>query len=143
MHSWLRLRCCLIAFALAAGLALPAANGAPGKGLLGVALVLNTRWQGALVGRVAPETAAARAVLRPYDLIVQADSQPIRSAADLTAYLGTHSAGDRIVLTVMRWNRGSLAHIQVTATLGPVPDQGNPVPSSSPNPTRAAQTSPT
>src|SRR5215469_5691303 len=139
MHFGLRLRCCLIAFALAAGLALAAAAAAAGKGLLGVALVLNppTRLQGALIGRVAPQTAAARAGLQPYDLIVQADSQPIRSAADLTAYLGTQRAGDRIAFTVMRWDGSSLARIQVTARLGPAPEQGNPGPSG------AARTSPT
>ena len=141
MHFWLRLRCSPIAFALAAGLALAVANGATtaGKGLLGVALVLNPfpRWQGALIGRVAPETAAARAGLQPRDLIVQADSQPIRSAAELTAYLGTHRAGDRIELTVVRWNGSSFARIRFTATLGPAPDQG------SRGPTGAAQTRPT
>ena len=139
MHFWLRLRCSLIAFALAAGLALPVADGATTaeKGLLGVALVVNSRWQGALIGRVAPETAAARAGLEPQDLIVQADSQPIRSAADLTAYVVSHRAGDRIALTVMRWDGSSFARIQVTATLGSVPDQGNP------GPIGAAQTRPT
>ena len=153
MHSRLRLRCSLIAFALAAGLALAVAGGATaaGKGLLGLALVLNSspRWQGALIARVAPQTAAARAGLRPGDLIVQADSQPIPSAADLTLYLGTHRAGDRIALTVLRWNGSSLARFQVTATLGPVPDQGNPGPNgatqtnpASPLPPSAAQMAP-
>jgi PDZ domain len=141
MHFWLRLRCSLIALALAAGLALAVADGATtaGKGLLGVGLVLDPspQWQGALVGRVAPGAAAARAGLQPQDLIVQADSQPIRSAADLTAFLGTHRAGDRIALTVMRWDGSSLGRIQVTATLDPAPDQGNSGPPS------AAQTSPT
>lgn len=141
MHLWLRLRCSLIAFAVAAGLAVAVADGAAtaGKGLLGVALVLNpfVRWQGALIGRVAPQTAAARAGLQPRDLIVRADSQPIGSAADLTAYLGTHRAGDRIALTVMRWNGSAFARIQVSVTLGPMPGQG------SPGPAGAAQASPT
>lgn len=138
MYFWLRLRCSLLAFALVGGLALTVANGATpvGKGLLGVALVINSspRWQGALVWRVAPETAAARAGLQPRDLIVQADSQPIRSAAELTAYVGSHRAGDRIALTVMRWDGASLRRFQVTATLGAAPDQGNP------GPTGATQT---
>ena len=132
MHLWLRVRCTLISFALAAGLALAVADGArtAGQGLLGVALVVDSssRWQGALIGRVAPATAAARAGLQARDLIVQADSQPIRSAADLTAYVGTHRPGDRIALTVMRWDGSSLARIEVTATLGPSPDQSNPRP---------------
>jgi PDZ domain-containing protein len=140
MHFPLRLRCSLIIFALAAGLALAVGDGATtaGKGLLGVAVADSSpQWPGALIGRVAPETAAARAGLQPQDLIVQADSQPIRSAADLTAYLGTHRAGDRIELTVMRRDGSSLARIQVGATLGAAPDQGYPAPAS------ARQTSPT
>ena len=75
---------------------------------------------------MAPESAAARAGLRPQDLIVQADSQPIFSASDLTAYVATRRAGDSITLTVMRWNGASHGRVQVTATLAPLPDQGNP-----------------
>lgn len=142
MRFWLRVRwCTLISFALAAGLVIALADGATaaGQGLLGVALVVDSssQWQGALIGRVAPATAAARAGLQPRDLIVQADSQPIRSAADLTAYVGTHRPGDRIALTVMRWDGSSLARIEVTATLGSSRDQSNPPPAG------AAQTSAT
>ena len=139
MRSSLPLWCSAIAFALAAGLALAAGDAATtaGKGLLGVALVVDSsrQWQGALIGRVAPDTAAARAGLQPRDLIVQADSQSIRSAQDLTAVLGTHRAGDRIAFTVMRWDGSSLARIQVTATLDPAPGQDNP------HPANAVQTS--
>jgi len=81
--------------------------------------------QGALIAAVAPGSAAAQAGLRPQDLIVQADSQPILAASDLTSYVATRRAGDRITLTVMRWNGASPGRIQVTATLAP-PAQGNP-----------------
>jgi hypothetical protein len=139
MRFSLLLRCYVIALALAAGPTFAVGDGATvaGKGVLGVGLVLDSQWQGALIGRVAPETAAARAGLQPKDLIVLADSQTIRSAAELTAYLDTHRAGDRIAFTVMRWNGSSLAPIHITATLGPAPDQGNSHPAS------AAQTSAT
>lgn len=129
MYLRLLLRCSVIAVALAAGVPLAAADGAPaaGKGLLGVAVANpSPPSQGALVARVAPESAAARAGLRPQDLIVQADSQPIFSASDLTAYVATRRAGDSITLTVMRWNGASHGRVQVTATLAPLPDQGNP-----------------
>jgi PDZ domain len=129
MYLRLLLRCSVIAVALAAGVPLAAADGAPaaGKGLLGVAVANpSPPSQGALVARVAPESAAARAGLRPQDLIVQADSQPIFSASDLTAYVATRRAGDSITLTVMRWNGPSHGRVQVTATLAPLPDQGNP-----------------
>lgn len=129
MYLRLLLRCSVIAVALAAGVPLAAADGAPAarKGLLGVAVANpSPPSQGALVARVAPESAAARAGLRPQDLIVQADSQPIFSASDLTAYVATRRAGDSITLAVMRWNGASHGRVQVTATLAPVPDQGNP-----------------
>ena len=104
------LRCSVIAVALAVGLAFVAAHGAPvtGKGLLGVGVANPTPpSQGALIARVVPQSAAARAGLLPRDLIVQADSQPIASASDLIGYVATRHAGDRITLTVMRANGAS------------------------------------
>jgi hypothetical protein len=143
MSLSLLLRCRPIAAALGAGLCFAAAvAGAQptGKGLLGVAVANpSSQWQGALIARVAPESAAARAGLRPQDLIVEADSQPISSASDLTAYVATRRAGDRVRLTVMRWNGASLGRVELTATLGPaaaeeqrgaaVAAQDNPAPS--------------
>ena len=128
-YVWLLLRCSLIAVALTAGLPFAAAHGAPatGKGVLGVAVANpSPPTQGALIVRVAPEGAAARAGLRPQDLIVQADSQPILSASDLTACVATRRVGESITLAVMRSNSASHGRVQVTATLGPVPEQGNP-----------------
>ena len=129
MYLWLLLRCSVIAVALAAGLPFAAADGAPaaGKGLLGVAVANpSPPLQGALIARVAPDGAAARAGLRPQDLIVQADSQPIFTASDLTAYVATRRAGDPITLTVMRANGASSGRVQVTAILGLAPAQDNP-----------------
>jgi hypothetical protein len=121
------LRCSLIAVALAAGLPFAAADGAPGtgKGLLGVGVASPPPpSRGALIALVVPESAAARAGLLPQDVIVQADSQPIVSASDLSAYVATRHAGDRITFTVMRAN--SAASVRVTATLAPAPAQGHP-----------------
>lgn len=129
MCLWPFLRCSLIAVALAAGLPFAAADGAlaTGKGLLGVGVASPPPpWQGALIARVVPESAAARAGLLPQDLIVQADSQPIVSASDLTAYVATRHAGDHITLTVMRANGVSSRRVQVTAMLDPAPAQGHP-----------------
>jgi hypothetical protein len=129
MCLWPFLRCSLIGVVLAAALPFAAADGAPAsaKGLLGVGVAsAPPPTQGALVARVVPQSAAARAGLLPQDLIVQADSQAIVSASDLTAYVATRHAGDRITFTVMRANGASLRRVQVTATLDPVPAQGYP-----------------
>lgn len=128
MYLRLFLQCSLITVALAAGLAFAAADDAPatGQGLLGVAVASPPPpLQGALIARVAAESAAARAGLRPQDLIVQADSQPILSPSDMTAYVATRHAGDRITLSVMRWNGASRGRARVTATLGSVPAQAD------------------
>jgi len=136
------LRCSLIAIALAAGLPFAAAvNAAPatGKGLLGVAVTNpSAPWQGALIARVVPDGAAGRAGLRPQDLVVEADSQSISSAADLTAFVATRRAGERIRFTVMRWSGSSVGRVQVVATLDPAPAQGDagvPIPAQ-PSPAR-------
>ena len=129
MYLWPFLRCSVIAVALAAGLPFAQADGAPGtgKGLLGVgAASPPPPSQGALIALVVPDSAAARAGLLPQDLIVQADSQPILSASDLSAYVASRRAGDRITFTVMRANGASSARVRVTATLAPAPDQGHP-----------------
>ena len=125
MYLRLLLRCSVIAVALAAGVPLAAADGAraAGKGLLGVAVANpSPPSQGALVARVAPESAAARAGLRPQDLIVQADSQPIFSASDLTAYGGNpargrqhHAHRDALERRVARARRGQAGHAHSAA----------------------------
>lgn len=130
MYVSLLLRASLIAVALAVGLPCAAADEAPAaeKGLLGVAVTNpSAPWQGALIARVAPQSAAARAGLRPQDLIVQVDSQTISSASDLTRYVAARHADEPLALTVMRWTGGSApARLQLTATLGATPVQANP-----------------
>ena len=104
-------------------------TGAAAPGVLGVGVTNAVPpSQGALVGRVVPESAAARAGLLPQDLILEADSQPILSAADLTAYVTRHRAGDRITLTVSRWRGSSPEILQVTATLAAAATQIAPAP---------------
>jgi PDZ domain len=124
------LRGSLIAVALAAGLVAPADGASPaGKGVLGVAVTNpSPPWHGALIARVIPEGAAEQAGLQPQDLIIQADSQSISSASDLTAYVATRRAGDHVALTVLRFTGGSSpGRVALTATLAPAaPAQGNP-----------------
>ena len=123
------LRCAMTVVALTLGLGIAAAAGASAaeKGVLGVMVgTPPPPAQGALVGRVVPESAAARAGLQPQDLIVEVDSQPVYSASDLTTYVGSRHAGDRITLTVMRFTGGKPERGQVTAVL----DSGPPATSS-------------
>ena len=137
MSLGLVLRCGLIAVALAAGVPLAgAADGASltGKAVLGVGVTdPQPQWHGALVTHITPDSSAAHAGLQLQDLIVAADSRPISSATDLTTYVTSRRAGDRITLAVMRWNGRSFAHIQLAATLDSARGQGDlsaPVPAS-------------
>lgn len=125
--------------ALTIGLAFAAVDGASAaeKGVLGVMVATpSAPAQGALVARVMPDGAAARAGLRPQDLVIEVDAQPVSSASDLTAYVGSRHAGERITLTVMRFNGGKPERVKVTATLEAGPTQG------SPNAATAAQNNP-
>jgi PDZ domain len=120
----------LIAAALIVGLyvavGLKSAAVANGRPMLGVGVGdPSPPWHGALIGRVATDSAAQQAGLLPRDLIVAVDSQPIRSASDLTAYMASRRAGERIILTVMRWNGASLERLRLTATLGASPPLRN------------------
>lgn len=129
MAPGLLVRGVLIGLALAAALPAQAADAAatPGKGVLGVAIAEPPApWHGALIARVIASGAAERAGLRPQDLVVQADSRAIGSPSDLSAYVASHPAGDRIVLSVMRWNGTSFERLEVTATLTAAAGEGDP-----------------
>ena len=128
----------VIAFALATGLPLAAAVdavAATGPGVLGVGVTNpQPQWHGALVTHITPASAAVRAGLQLQDLIVEADSRLISSATDLTNYVTSHRAGDRITFTVLRWNGRSFERMQLAATLdsaSSLGDLGAPVPAPS------------
>jgi hypothetical protein len=139
--------CGLLLLALAAAVAVAAAADvapSPAKGMLGVAVAEPPApWQGALIARVIAAGAAERAGLKPQDLVVAADSRPIGSASDLSTYVASLSAGDRIALTVMRWNGASFARLEITATLAAAAGEksrvaaAGPAPGSAPPPKRA------
>ena len=57
---------------------------------------------GVQVREIQPESAAARAGLRPLDLIVRVGEAPIRTADDLQLALGHHTVGEPVRLDVLR-----------------------------------------
>ncbi len=57
---------------------------------------------GAQVTEVQPDTAAARAGLRPGDVIVRAGDMAIASADDLQRALGRHAVGESLLLEILR-----------------------------------------
>ena len=70
--------------------------------------------QGALVARVTPGSAAARAGVQAGDVILRANSQPIVESGDLPELVDKAAPGDRLALEVWR-NDASLT---LVATLG-------------------------
>jgi Do/DeqQ family serine protease len=57
---------------------------------------------GAVVREVQPNTAAARAGIRQWDLIVAVDGAKVRDAGGLRSRIGTLRVGDRVSLSVVR-----------------------------------------
>ena len=72
------------------------------------------RIAGAVVTEVQPDGPAAEAGLRPEDVIVSVDGQPLRDAVGLTARLAQYQPGDEVTLGVVRDGR----RMQVDLELG-------------------------
>lgn len=70
--------------------------------------------RGALVVRVEPKSAAARAGLQAGDIILQLDNQSIQSSKDLPQLVGNMKPGTKVKLGV--WRKGS--ELTLEATLG-------------------------
>jgi S1-C subfamily serine protease len=91
--------------------ALPRADGAHARPAFGAAIadaagVLAKQGRaptaGAYIGRVRPDTPAARAGLRPGDIIVAINGRGVLTAADAEAALGALPAGASVSLTYLR-----------------------------------------
>jgi len=70
--------------------------------------------QGALVSRIVPDSAAARAGLQAGDVILKANGQPIDQSGDLPALVDKARPGERLALEVWRLGKS----VALTATLG-------------------------
>lgn len=78
---------------------------------------------GALVQDVTPDTPAARAGLRPYDVVVSFDAAPISSDEQLIVAIASHQPGAAVPLGVLRDGR----RIQVAVKLAERPVRGRRV----------------
>lgn len=69
------------------------------------------RPDGALVASVVPGSAAAEAKLKPGDVILKIDDQPVQTAGDVSARVGAATPGDALKLSV--WRDKSAREIEV------------------------------
>jgi S1-C subfamily serine protease len=76
--------------------------------------------KGAVVDSIAANSPAAKADLRPGDVIIAADDTPVGSVDDLLQIIGTHGPGDPIIISVSRGSR----ELDTTATLATRPTPG-------------------
>jgi S1-C subfamily serine protease len=76
-----------------------------------------TRSEGVLVLDVVPNSGAARAGIRPGDLLVAIERRPVRTVEDLYAELRKHTSGERIDLKIA--NAQNERHVTVTLSERP------------------------
>lgn len=65
-------------------------------------LGLDINQRGAYIAQVTSNGPAAKAGLKPHDIIVQADSQKINTFDDLLSYIAFKKPGDQVAITVLR-----------------------------------------
>lgn len=86
--------------------------------LLGVLLDPDNEERGVLVQRVFRRSAASRAGMKPGDVIVRVDDQPMLDDRTIHEYMALQLPGDPVLLTVLRDGE----EIQLEATLGEFPE---------------------
>lgn len=73
---------------------------------------------GALVSRIEPDSAAAKAGLQPGDIITAVDGDRIEESVELPRVIGEKRPGTRVKLDVWRDNK----NVRISATLDEIPD---------------------
>ncbi|NOZ29657.1 MAG: PDZ domain-containing protein [Chloroflexi bacterium] len=76
---------------------------------------------GALIQKVHPDTPADEAGLRPGDLIIAVDGQPIDQEHPLNELIGSRKPGERVEITILRGGR----RMTIGLALGEHPDDPN------------------
>lgn len=84
--------------------------------IIGVNVNMQYDGEGAQVGRVEPNSPAAKAGIKSGDVITAVDGQPVTGPADLLAVLRSFNPGDKVTLTITNPNGGGSQ--DVTVTLG-------------------------
>ena len=74
---------------------------------------------GALVSNIAPDSAAAKAGLKPGDVITAVNGEPVLRSGNLSSLIGMSAPGERVKLTLFRDH----AERTVDAKLGGAPDE--------------------
>jgi serine protease Do len=88
----------------------------PGSGYLGIRLA-DASDGGAKVGLVEPNTPAAKAKIKPDDVIVLLDDRKVKDSKGLVEMLSKRKADEKVVLTILRGDE----EIELTVTLGKRP----------------------
>lgn len=70
--------------------------------------------QGVIVSDVDAESGAAKAGIRPEDVIIQIDEIPVRKMSDLTGYIGSKRPDDIVHVTVLRDDKEISIEVKLT-----------------------------
>ena len=92
----------------------PAAVTATAPAWLGVDLA-NAPVRGAVVAKVVPGSPAAKAGIRPGDLITQLDTQPIETPAILQSAITGMQPGDRLDIELQRGASQHTVHVELAS----------------------------
>jgi S1-C subfamily serine protease len=82
-----------------------------------------TLTSGVLVRTVADNSPAAKAGLKPRDLITAMDGVPVNTASAVEQAVSNHKPGDTVALTVFRFNENK--ETKITVTLGTAPQDSS------------------
>jgi S1-C subfamily serine protease len=70
---------------------------------------------GAYITRVQPGTPAAKAGLRPHDIITAVDGQAINQNHDLSTVIEMHQPGQTVTLSIFRAGQKLTLHVKLAA----------------------------